>query len=143
MTRKLFLAGLMVTALALAPGARAEEAVTEETETVAIVQEESVKVLRHVVLFRYKTEVTAEKKSEVIARFAALKDQIAEIISFEGGPNVEVEGLGDGFEHVFCVTFADEAARATYLPHPAHKEFVAFVGPLLDKATVADYWTEQ
>lgn len=98
------------------------------------------KVLRHTVLFRYKPEVTAEEKAEVIVRFAALKDKIDTILRFEGGANVEGENLGDGFEHVFCVTFPDIPARDAYLPHPAHKEFVDFVGPLLDKAIVADFW---
>ncbi len=38
-------------------------------------------------------------------------------------------------------TFATEADRDTYLPHPAHKEFVALVGPHVDKVCVVDYWT--
>jgi hypothetical protein len=97
-------------------------------------------VLRHTVLFRYKTDVTEEQKAEVITRFAALKDKIDTILRFEGGKNVEGENLSDGFEHVFCATFPDTAARDAYLPHAAHKEFVAFVGPLLDKALVADFW---
>ncbi|MBI1319778.1 MAG: Dabb family protein [Candidatus Hydrogenedens sp.] len=132
MTRKHFIAGLMVAALAAVPFARAEDAGKEDT----------MKVLRHVVLFRYKDDVTADQKAEVLTRFAALKDQIDVILTYQGGPNIEAEGLGDGFEHVFCVTFKDEAARAEYLPHPAHKKFVEFAGPLLDKATVADFWGE-
>jgi hypothetical protein len=40
------------------------------------------------------------------------------------------------------VTFRDEAARATYLPHPAHQEFVKLVGPRVDKVLVVDYWTK-
>lgn len=98
------------------------------------------KVLRHTVFFRYKPEVKPETKEEVIKRFAALKDEIPFILSFEGGPNVQVENLGDGFEHVFCVTFPDAEARDAYLPHPAHQFFVGFVGPLLDKVIVGDYW---
>jgi hypothetical protein len=98
------------------------------------------RVLRHTVLFRYKPAVSAAQKQEVIQRFAALKDAIPLILRFEGGDNVEGEGLGDGFEHVFCATFADIAARDAYLPHPAHQEFVAFVGPLLDKVIVGDFW---
>lgn len=104
-------------------------------------EEAAVKqVLRHTVLFRYKADVTAEQKAEVIERFAALKEKIPSILRFEGGQNVEGENLSDGFEHVFCVTFPDIAARDAYLPDPAHKDFVKFVGPLLDKATVADFW---
>ena len=32
------------------------------------------------------------------------------------------------------------AARAEYLPHPAHKEFGAILGPHLDDVLVIDYW---
>jgi len=96
-------------------------------------------VLRHTVLFRYKPEVTPEQKQQVIEAFAALKNEIPTILRFEGGPNVEVEKLSDGFEHVFCVPFPDAAAGDAYLPHPAHARFVQLVGPLLDKALVADF----
>ena len=45
-----------------------------------------------------------------------------------------------GSRIAFCVTFADEAGRAKYLPHPDHKAFGDMLGPHLDKAFVVDYW---
>ena len=133
MNLKSFTLTLMVAIAMLAPAAFAEDSGDGK---------ETMKVLRHVVLFNYKEDVTDEQKTEVLERFAALEEKIDEVIDFEGGPNVEAEGLGDGFEHVFTVTFADEDGRAAYLPHEAHQDFVSFVGPLLEKVTVADYWAE-
>lgn len=74
--------------------------------------------------------------------FAALPDKIDVIKDYEWGTNVSPEGLDQGYTHCFFVTFADEAGRDAYLPHPAHKEFVALVGPVLEAAHVIDYWTK-
>jgi len=56
-----------------------------------------------------------------------------------------VEGKADGFTHCFVATFAgaaDEADRDTYLPHPAHQEFVALARLNVGKSLVLDYWTK-
>ena len=75
------------------------------------------------------------------AAFAALPERIKEIQDFEWGTDNSPEGLQQGLTHCFFVTFASEADRDAYLPHPAHKEFVDLVGPHVEKVTVVDYWT--
>lgn len=95
--------------------------------------------LRHVVLFKFKPGATAEQISAIEARFAALPSRIPTITEFEWGTDVSVEDKADGFTHCFVVTFADAAGRAAYLPHAAHKEFVALLLPSLDKVLVIDY----
>jgi hypothetical protein len=47
--------------------------------------------------------------------------------------------LAKGFTHCFNLTFVDEAARATYLPHPDHLAFVEQLKPALDDVLVVDY----
>lgn len=46
---------------------------------------------------------------------------------------------GQGFTRCFLVTFNDDAGRAVYLPHPAHKAFVKLLKPQLDKVLVIGY----
>ena len=99
------------------------------------------KLLRHVVLFQFKAEVTEKQVAEVQQAFAALPGKIDTIHDFEWGTDVSVESKAEGFTHCFLVTFRDEAGRATYLPHPAHREFVKLVGPRVEKVLVFDYWT--
>ena len=99
------------------------------------------KVLRHVVLFKFKDDLGEAKVNEVVKAFAALEGKIEQIKDFEWGTDVSVENKADGFTHGFVVTFASKAGRDEYLPHPAHKEFVTLVGPRLDKVLVFDYWT--
>ena len=40
----------------------------------------------------------------------------------------------------FLVTFGSEEDRDTYLPHPAHQEFVSLVRSHVEKSLVLDYW---
>jgi hypothetical protein len=98
------------------------------------------KVLRHVVFFKFKAGTSEERLKTITDAFAALPKKIDAIRDFEWGTDVGVEGLSKGFTHCFFVTFADEAGRDAYLPHPAHKEFVDLVKPHLEDVCVVDYW---
>jgi hypothetical protein len=101
------------------------------------------KVLRHVVLFKFKKDATKEQVQEIVDAFAALKGQIEEIKDFEWGTDVSVENKSEGFTHGFVVSFASEKSRDDYLPHAAHQEFVKLVGPRLDGVLVFDYWARE
>ena len=101
------------------------------------------RLLRHVVFFKFKPDVTPAQVNEVSAAFAALPGKIDVIHSFEWGTDVSVENKADGFTHGFLVTFRDEKAREIYLPHAAHQEFIKLVGPRIDKVLVFDYWTQK
>jgi hypothetical protein len=96
--------------------------------------------LRHVVVFKFKEGTAPEKVQEITDAFAALPEKIDSIIDFEWGENNSPEGHDQGFTHVFLVTFADEAGRDQYLPHPAHKAFVKLLLPHLEKVFVVDYF---
>ena len=100
----------------------------------------SARLLRHAVLFAFKGSATPEDIASVEAAFAALPAQIPEIVGFEWGLNNSPEGKADGFTHLFFLSFADEAGRDVYLPHPAHKAFGAVLRPHLEKVLVLDYW---
>lgn len=105
--------------------------------------ERNGKVLRHVVLFKFKDDAPAEKVQEVVTAFGNLKSKINLIEDFEWGTDVGVENLAAGFTHCFLVTFRDAADRDAYLPHPAHDDFKKLVGPVIDKVLVVDYWTNK
>ncbi len=97
--------------------------------------------LRHVVLFQFKPEVTKAEVAEVVRAFAKLPQRIEVIVGFEHGIDISVEDKHKGFTHGFVVTFRDKAGRDTYLPHPAHREFVKLVGPRVADVLVFDYWS--
>jgi len=104
-----------------------------------LAQDKPAPVLRHVVLFKFKDTVSKEQVAEVLAAFKALPGKIDAIRGFEWGTDMSVEMKSQDFTHCFVVTFADAKGRDEYLPHPAHKEFVALAGPRIDKVLVFDY----
>jgi hypothetical protein len=101
------------------------------------------KLLRHVVIFKFKDTASAADVKKVEDAFRALPSKIKEIKDFEWGKNNSPEGLNQGFTHCFFVSFASEKDRETYLPHPDHKAFVEVLKPYLEKALVIDYWAEK
>jgi hypothetical protein len=78
-------------------------------------------MIRHIVLFKFRTGVSADERAEIYAGLNALVGQIEGLLSAEFGPNISPEGLGQGFNDGFIMDFVDAAARDRYLPHPAHK----------------------
>ena len=105
----------------------------------AATENQSQDLLRHVVVFRFQDNTRPEDIERIEQAFARLPGQIPAIRGFEWGVNNSPEGLNDGFTHCFLVTFADEAGRDEYLPHPAHLRFVEVLKPHLDKAFVIDF----
>lgn len=99
------------------------------------------KVLRHVVMFGFKPEVTAEQIKAVEDAFGELPSKIDLIKDYEWGTDCSPEGLQQGLTHCFFVTFHSEADRDAYLVHPAHKEFGKVLGNKASAVTVLDYWT--
>jgi hypothetical protein len=95
--------------------------------------------LRHTVMFQFKEGTTAAKIKAIEDKFRSLPASIPEIKTFEYGTIVGDRGANAGLTHCFLVTFDDAAGRTVYLPHPAHKEFVALVGPSVEKVLVIDY----
>jgi signal transduction protein with GAF and PtsI domain len=103
------------------------------------VHQETPKIVRHVVLFKFKTDAAPEDVRKVEKAFMALRDKLKQIADFEWGTDVSTEKLSKGFTHCFFVTFHDEKGRDDYLPSDAHQEFVTLVKPLLDDVLVVDY----
>jgi hypothetical protein len=101
------------------------------------------KVLRHVVMYKFRDDLSPAKLQEVIDAFAGLPKKVNSIIGFEHGTNVSKEGKSEGFTHAFVVTFKNEADLAAYLVHPAHEEYVKVVKDRREKVIVFDYWADR
>jgi pimeloyl-ACP methyl ester carboxylesterase len=102
--------------------------------------------VRHVVLFRYKDDVSEAQRDEVKTRFLNLaresqRDGRSYIVSIETGAQNSGEGADQGLQQGFIVTFRSEGDRNYYVGRPlvtdpafldpAHEAFKQFVGPLL------------
>ncbi|MFO0923944.1 MAG: Dabb family protein [Pirellulales bacterium] len=102
---------------------------------------ENEKVLRHVVLVKFKETSSKEDQAKVLEGFRKLPSQISEVAAFEHGTDNSPEGLANGFTHCFLFTFKTEKDRDAYLPHPAHQKFVDMALPHIEKVLVVDYLT--
>lgn len=103
--------------------------------------EKNEKLLRHVVLFKFKEDATQQQIDAVVKGFGELPAKIDAIHDYEWGINNSPEDHAKGYTHCFLVTFKSEADRDAYLPHPAHQAFVKVLLPILDEVHVVDYWT--
>ena len=116
--------------------------VTEKKPAKASNAEVPGRVLRHVVLFKFKDGTSKEQVEQIERAFCALPNKVDAIYDFEWGTDVSVENRHQGFTHCFFVSFLSEDDRAKYIPHPAHKAFGELLSPHLDQVLVIDYWTK-
>jgi len=101
----------------------------------------------HIVLFKYKEDVTEEQRLAIRKRFMAIKNSskrngVPYIASIITGTQNSLEGLSKGYEQAFIVTFRSEGDRNYYVGTPAvtdpqyydplHHEFKSFIEPFLN-----------
>jgi hypothetical protein len=93
-------------------------------------------MFRHLVLFRFKPDVTDEQRAAVADVLRALPPQIPEITGYHVGLDANLrEG---NWDLGVAAVFADEAGWRTYLDHPAHVAAVAdhIVPNVVERASV-------
>lgn len=96
-------------------------------------------MIRHLLLIRFKPTATPEAVAAVWPLFEAIPSQVEGVVAVEWGRNNSPEGLDRGYTHAVLMTFADEAVRQNYLPHPAHEALKQVFVPLLEDIIVIDY----
>ncbi|HEY0171340.1 MAG TPA: Dabb family protein [Pyrinomonadaceae bacterium] len=76
-------------------------------------------MLTHIVVWKYKPEVSEEQRREHVARLRALEGRIPEIRSFAVG--ADVLGLPRSYHTGLVATFSDRAGLQAYDAHPDHQ----------------------
>ncbi|XP_009405447.2 stress-response A/B barrel domain-containing protein HS1 [Musa acuminata AAA Group] len=95
--------------------------------------------VKHVLLAKFKEEVSPEAVDDLIKGYANLVSLIPPMKAFHWGRDVSIENLHQGFTHVFESTFDGVEGIAEYIAHPAHVEFANKFLPALEKVIVIDY----
>lgn len=112
-----------------------------KSDTMDQQEKQSPKVLRHMVLFKFKNTAPEKEVQKLNKAFNALQSAIPVIKNFEWGINDSPENFHQGFTHCYLVSFESEEDRdLVYTPHPDHQAFVASLQPFLEKVFVVDYW---
>ncbi|KAG2112383.1 stress responsive A/B barrel domain-containing protein [Suillus discolor] len=93
--------------------------------------------IHHIVLYKFKPEVTPEQKQGVRDNVSALPSQIPAIQSIITGETV-YNHLGHGFDGGVILLFESRAKLAEYRPHKALADYQAFLKPLLEDLLIFD-----
>jgi len=100
---------------------------------------ESKPVVKHILLGKFKQDITPGRIEDLINGYANLVNLIEPMKSFEWGEDVSVENLQGGFTHVFESTFDSLEGRDAYISHPVHVEYANELLSALEKILVIDY----
>lgn len=97
--------------------------------------------VEHIVLLKWKDDVTPAQEAAVGAKLVALKDLIPGVVSISFGHQISPEAAtkGHGFDAALTVVFADAAARDAYLPNPNHQAVVTVLKTMIADLAVVDY----
>jgi len=80
-------------------------------------------MVRHIVLFQFRDDISNERVSEIMEGFGELKAEIPGIQDYSWGFNNSPEGLNRGLNAGFVMTFNAAEDRDRYLEHPAHRRY--------------------
>lgn len=94
-------------------------------------------MLTHIVVWKYKPEVSEEQRREHVARLRALEGRIPEIRSFAVG--ADVLGLPRSYHTGLVVTFDDRASLAAYDAHPEHQAVAQFGRTVSEHVASVDF----
>ena len=95
-------------------------------------------MLRHVVLFRWKPEISGADIQSVRDSLAELPTSIPEICSYKYGDDVR---LSDGnFDFALVADFENTQGFQTYAAHPDHQRVIAErIRPLVEERVAVQY----
>ncbi|OIB04975.1 stress protein [Paenibacillus sp. LC231] len=97
-------------------------------------------MFEHIVLLKFKPDVSIEAKESAIKRAHDFKRNIPGIVELSTGINVteEIEHM-QGFTLGIRVTFEDQQACRDYIQHPLHQRLLQSIGPFVEGIVVMDY----
>ena len=97
------------------------------------IKNRKLKMIKHIVIWTMRDEVSAEQKAEMKDRLEALKGVVPELLDIEVGMDDANGSMSLTSE------FASVEDLGTYQAHPAHQEVVRIVKPLVAARSVCDY----
>ena len=95
-------------------------------------------MIRHVVLFRWTPEATAEQKRRVAEELSRLPSLVPSLRDYRLGANL---GLNPGnFDFAVAADFDDADGYLAYRDHPAHRAIATeFIQPIVTERAAVQY----
>ena len=94
-------------------------------------------MLTHIVVWKYKDEVSPETREEHRAKLSNLKSVIAEVIDLKVG--ADVLHLARSYDTGLVATFKNLADLDAYTVHPIHQEVAAMGKEIAAHVTSVDF----
>ena len=82
-------------------------------------------MIRHIVLTRFKADVSEDAIANIYSALAALVEQLDAASGFTGGRSRSPEQIERGYMHGFTIDFDSWDALQQYADHPQHKRLGA------------------
>jgi hypothetical protein len=79
-------------------------------------------MIRHVVMFTWKAEASAEQKQRVLTELRALPPLMTGMRAYHAGPDAGLEA--GNFDFAVVADFEDVASYVAYRDHPAHRAVI-------------------
>ncbi len=92
---------------------------------------------QRIVCFKFKPNATPESIQRHMDGLEALKGEIPQIVSYNGGRTVPLEdGTPPEYDSMHYLTFESQADIVVYFHHPAHQRFIEENKGIWDKVFV-------
>ncbi len=88
-------------------------------------------MIRHIVLYRFKPEISPKEIEAVFTKLAKLKQLVSGIHSLEWGAYHGNANKNNGYSYGLTVDVIDDSVFAVYSPHPLHMEVRQEMVPML------------
>jgi hypothetical protein len=94
-------------------------------------------MLTHIVIWKYRAEVTEATRAEHVAKLRALVGVIPETVSLQVG--FDVLHLARSYDTGLVATFQDRAGLEAYTNHPQHVEVANFGRTISEHVASVDF----
>ena len=98
-------------------------------------------MLTHIVCWKYKSEISEERREEHRAKLKNLPNVVPDILSFSVG--ADVLHLERSFDTGLVATYANRAALDAYAVHPEHQSVVNLGEQIAEKVVSVDFLSEE
>ncbi|EIO5156108.1 Dabb family protein [Salmonella enterica] len=96
-------------------------------------------MIRHILFITFNDDVLLGEIEVVRWIFLRIPKLVEGVTRVEWGINDNSENKSAGHTHCVLMTFADDAARQYYLPHPVHQALKSIFCPALRDIVVFDF----
>jgi hypothetical protein len=95
--------------------------------------------VKHIVLAKFKEGTSEDQIEQMFKEILDISEGIPGIEDYVSGPNCSPEGLNQGYNYGYVMTFGDLETRDQYLKHADREKIKLIIEPHLDSNIIFDF----